>query len=199
MFTGLIEATGFVEAVRPVASGREFVLATPLAAELADGDSIAVNGVCLTVTGHTQTTFGATISPETLRVTTLGEIGPGARVNLERPLRHDGRVGGHFVLGHVDGVGRIRALDQDGDCFWLVIDIPQGLTPYVIPKGSIAVDGISLTIATLEEQRIRIQIVPYTWEHTALRELGPGAGVNIETDVIGKYVASLMKRTEVGA
>jgi len=192
MFTGLIEATGVVESVQTIATGRRVHVATPIAAELSDGDSIAVNGVCLTVTERTAAGFSATVSPETLRVTTLGTAAAGSRVNLELPLRHDGRLGGHFVLGHVDGVGRIVSIVPDGDCYWLEVEVPEDLAGYLIPKGSIAIDGISLTIATLEKTRVRIQIVPFTWSHTALAALAPGDGVNVETDMIGKYVARLM-------
>jgi riboflavin synthase len=192
MFTGLIEATGVVDAVQTAETGRRMRIATPLAAELADGDSIAVNGVCLTVTDRTPAGFSATVSPETLRVTTLGGAATGTRVNLELPLKHDGRLGGHFVLGHVDGVGRIVSIVPDGECYWLEVDVPSALAGYLIPKGSIAIDGISLTIATLEGSRVRIQIVPFTWSHTALGALSPGDPVNVETDMIGKYVARLM-------
>lgn len=192
MFTGLIEATGVVDAVDANGGGNRLSISTGIAAELADGDSVSVNGVCLTVTGREPGRFSATVSPETLRVTTLGDARIGRRVNLERPLRHDGRLGGHFVLGHVDGVGRVVRLEPDGDCYWLELDVPPALSGYLIPKGSIAVDGISLTIATLEGARAGIQIVPFTWQHTALRALGAGDSVNIETDVIGKYVARLM-------
>jgi riboflavin synthase len=192
MFTGLIEATGVVEAVQQRATGRVFQVTTPIAAELAEGDSVAVNGVCLTVTATTGVRFEATVSPETLRVTTLGIAETGRRVNLERPLRHDGRLGGHFVLGHVDGVGRVTSIEPDGECYWLDVEIPDELAPFLIHKGSIAIDGISLTIASVEQSRVRIQIVPFTWAHTSLSTLQVGAPVNIETDVIGKYVARLL-------
>jgi riboflavin synthase len=161
-----------------------------IAAELA-GDSVAVNGVCLTVTATTGARFEATVSPETLRVTTAGAE-TGSRVNLERPVRHDGRLGGHFVLGHVDGVGRVTSIEPDGECYWLDVEIPVELAPFLIHKGSIAIDGISLTVASVEQSHVRIQIVPFTWAHTSLSTLRPGAPGNIETDVIGKYVARLL-------
>lgn len=198
MFTGLIEATGVVDAVDAHASGSRLSISTGIAAELADGDSVSVNGVCLTVTNCAPGRFAATVSPETLRVTTLGHAQIGRRVNLERPLKHDGRLGGHFVLGHVDGVARVVRLEPDGDCYWLDLDVPAALSSYLIPKGSIAVDGISLTIATLEGTRVGIQIVPFTWQHTALGALEAGDSVNIETDVIGKYVARLMDSRRPG-
>jgi len=192
MFTGLIEAVGIVREVGPTPGGRILEVQSALAAELADGDSVAVNGVCLTVTSPASSCFRATISPETMRVTTLGSVEAGERVNLERPLKFDGRLGGHFVLGHVDGVGSVTAVEPAGDCYWLDVDVPAGLAPLLIHKGSIALDGISLTIATLDGSRVRVQIVPFTWEHTTLSAKRPGSAVNIETDVIGKYVARLM-------
>ncbi len=192
MFTGLIETVGEVRAVTPVATGRHISIAAPFAAELAAGDSIAVNGVCLTATEFDPNGFTATVSPETLRVTTLGDLRPGDAINLERPMRADGRLGGHFVLGHVDGVGQIRTIRPDGDCYWVEVTLPASLRPLCISKGSIALDGISLTVAELTDDSVRVQIVPFTWAHTALSTARAGRGVNIEVDVIGKYVARLM-------
>jgi riboflavin synthase len=192
MFTGLIEAVGLVQEVEPTAGGRILEVQSPLAAELVDGDSVSVNGVCLTVTSRASSSFRATISPETMRVTTLGRVQAGERVNLERPLRFEGRLGGHFVLGHVDAVGQVTAIEPDGDCYWLGVAAPAELAPFLIHKGSIALDGISLTIAALEDSHVRVQVVPFTWEHTTLSAKRPGAALNIETDVIGKYVARLV-------
>ena len=160
---------------------------------MALGESIAVNGVCLTVTSTDGQRFGVDVSPETLRVTTLGGFNVGRVVNLERPLRADARLGGHFVLGHVDGVGRIRSLRSDGACYWLEVEAPARLGQYLIDKGSIALDGISLTIAKLEGHVLSVQIVPFTWKHTALAFAKPGELVNIEADVLGKYVARLLE------
>jgi riboflavin synthase len=196
MFTGLIEATGTIErgpATSGSATGVELRVGTGLAAELTAGDSIAVNGVCLTATATAEDGFDAIVSPETLRVTTLGALRTGQLINLERPLKADARLGGHFVLGHVDGVGRIRSLEPAGDCYWLDVETPAALAPLLILKGSITVDGISLTIAELLDDRVRIQIVPFTFAHTALRAARAGDAVNIEADVIGKYVARLMQ------
>jgi len=193
MFTGLIEATGTVGHAAPAATGVQLRVATRLGADLTAGDSVAVNGVCLTVAIAARDGFDAIVSPETLRVTTLGTMRPGQLVNLERPLKADARLGGHFVLGHVDGVGRIRSLDADGDCYWLDVETPTALAPLVILKGSITVDGISLTVAELLDDRVRIQIVPFTFAHTALKAARAGDAVNIEADVIGKYVARLMQ------
>jgi riboflavin synthase alpha subunit len=195
MFTGLIETTGRVERVQTVATGdgRGCRIATPVAAELRPGDSIAVNGVCLTVTEADASGFGAGISPETLRVTTLADLAPGHVVNLERPLRADARLGGHFVLGHVDGVGQVVAFTPDGDGYVLEVDSPAAVARYLISKGSIAVDGISLTIAAFTAGRFRAQIVPFTASHTTLGGIRAGDRVNLEADVLGKYVAGLLQ------
>jgi riboflavin synthase len=199
MFTGLIEDVGRVE--RPAAGGgSDLRVATPLAGELRSGDSVAVNGVCLTVTVADATGFGAHVSPETLRVTTLGALRDGSLVNLERPLRADGRIGGHFVLGHVDGVGRIARLARDGESYWLDVDVPADLAPAIVSKGSVAIDGISLTVAALAGTRLGVQIVPFTFAATALRAAQAGDGVNLETDIIGKHVLRLFAlRSEAGA
>lgn len=175
-------------------------LETGLGAELRPGDSVAVNGVCLTATETDARGLLVDVSPETLRVTTLSFMAEGRVVNLERPLRADSRVGGHFVLGHVDAVGRVAELRPDGGAYWLEIEFPKRLAPLVIPKGSIAVDGISLTVASLSGDRCGIQIVPFTWQHTNLRHLRAGEQVNLEGDVLGKYVArSLEARGVVGS
>jgi riboflavin synthase len=192
MFTGLIEVTGGIVMVEARGSGRRLRVRTSLAAELAAGDSIAVNGVCLTVAGLTSDWFEADVSPETLRVTTLGGFEAGRPVNLERPLRADARLGGHFVLGHVDGVGRIETITADGDNYWIEIAAPAAVSRFLISKGSVAVDGISLTVARLDDGRFGVQIVPYTWAHTALAMARTGDIVNLEADVLGKYVARLM-------
>jgi len=192
MFTGLIEAVGRVEAVPEESTGQRLSIESPFAGDLSSGDSVAVNGVCLTAASIGPSGFAATVSPETLRVTTLGDLCAGDGVNLERPMRADGRLGGHFVLGHVDGVGEISAIRPDGDCYWVDVTLPGSLLPLCISKGSIAIDGISLTIAQLSGASVRLQIVPFTWTHTALSRARPGQRVNVEADVIGKYVARLM-------
>jgi riboflavin synthase len=199
MFTGIVEATGRVARVDPAGTGRRLRIDTALGAELCAGDSIAVNGVCLTVVACDATGFAADISPETVRVTTLGDRAPGEPVNLERPLRADARLGGHFVLGHVDGVGRVAALRPDGEGYWLEVDVPEPLEPYMISKGSIAVDGISLTIASLDIGRVGVAIVPFTHAHTTLGSARVGDRVNLEADVLGKYVARLLDERSVRA
>jgi riboflavin synthase len=199
MFTGLIETTGRIARIDDAGDARRIRVAASLGASLRDGDSIAVNGVCLTVTEADGDGFGATISPETLRITTLGALTVGRLVNLERPLRADARLGGHFVLGHVDAVGRIADLRADGDCYWLDVEVPEAVEALAVAKGSVAIDGISLTIARLTAGRIGVQIVPFTFAHTSLAEAAAGDAVNLEADVIGKYVAKLMgARTAVG-
>ncbi|HUL73195.1 MAG TPA: riboflavin synthase [Vicinamibacterales bacterium] len=196
MFTGLIEALGHVEDASGLAPGR-LAIATPLGAELSPGDSVAVNGVCLTVVEANGARFAADISPETRRVTTLGSLAPGQIVNLERPLRADARLGGHFVLGHVDAVGRIVTVRPEGDGYWLDVEIPPAIGAYVIPKGSIAIDGISLTIAALDGRRVGVAVVPFTFAHTTLGTARAGDRVNLEADVLGKYVARLLAGGEV--
>lgn len=196
MFTGLIETTGRIESLERSESGARLRVGTSLASQLSAGDSVAVNGVCLTALAPDANGFGADVSPATLAVTTLGSFTAGRIVNLERPVRADARMGGHFVLGHVDGVGRIEGWRQDGDCHWLDVAVPRELDPYLIAKGSIAVDGISLTVASLSAGRVSIQIVPFTYAHTALPEARVGDTVNLEADVLGKYVARLLAARE---
>jgi riboflavin synthase len=188
MFTGLIEHVGRVEALEPIEGGYRLSIETPVSGELHDGDSIAVNGVCLTVVRRDPERFITEIGPETARVTTLGALRRGGVVNLERPMRPDGRMGGHFVLGHVDCKGVLTGIREDGEFWWITVAFDPGLAPYFIPKGSVAVDGISLTVATLRDSEFDVQIIPFTWDHTNLQAIRPGDGVNLEVDVIGKYV-----------
>src|SRR4029450_4426315 len=188
MFTGLIEALGEVAEVKPTPSGFRLRLTTPIAAEILPGDSLSVNGVCLTAVSCDAAGIHADISPETARVSALGTIPRGAIVNLERPLRADARLGGHFVQGHVDATGTIEDIRPDGDSYWLTIRYPAVLAPYIVRKGSIAVNGISLTVAGLDERRFDVQIIPYTWEHTNLHSAKPEDIVNLECDILGKYV-----------
>jgi len=189
MFTGLIESLGVVSDVTPGASGVRLRVSTLLASELQLGESLAVNGVCLTVMSAAEGTVQADIGPETARVTTLGSLRSGQPVNLERAMRADGRVGGHFVQGHVDGTGTVKATREDGDAHWLTVGFGESLAAYVIPKGSIAIDGVSLTIAALREGEFDVMIIPFTWDHTNLHALAPRDRVNLECDMVGKYVA----------
>jgi riboflavin synthase len=192
MFTGLVEDTGRIAVAVPGDSGGRCVVRSALGAALATGDSIAVNGVCLTAVVVSPSGFEADVSPETARVTTIGDWRVGRVVNLERPLRADARLGGHFVLGHVDGVAKLQSLRMDSGSYWLEFTLPPEIAPFVIHKGSIAVDGISLTIAELRDDRFAVQIIPHTWVTTTLSELKVGDRVNLEADVLGKHVARLM-------
>jgi riboflavin synthase len=188
MFTGLIERVGEIVERKPMAAGMRYRIASSLASELAPGDSLAVNGVCLTVISAVDGQVHADVGPETLRVTTLGALDRGAVVNLERPLRADGRLGGHFVQGHVDGNGNVEEIRPDAEFHWITISYPPALAPYLVLKGSIAVDGISLTIAGLGNDRFDVMIIPYTFENTNLRTLKIRDRVNLECDMVGKYV-----------
>jgi riboflavin synthase len=189
MFTGLIESVGVVSAVEPAASGVRLRVRTPLVSELQPGDSLAVNGVCLTVVTSAGGSVQFDVGPETLRVTTLGTLAADAEVNLERAMRADSRFGGHFVQGHIDATGSVTAVRQDADSHWLTIGFGDALAAYMIPKGSIAIDGVSLTIAALRERECDVMIIPFTWQHTNLHARSPGDRVNLECDLVGKYVA----------
>ena len=193
MFTGLIESVGTVEELAPSASGQRIRVSTTLVAELSPGDSLAVNGVCLTVVATCGGCVHADVSPETLRVTTLGNLKTGTRVNLERSLRADARIGGHFVQGHVDATGLIERLHQNGDAYWLTVRYPPMIAGYLVRKGSIAVDGISLTIAGLGEHQFDVQLIPFTFQHTNLQEARAEDAVNLECDMLGKYVVRAME------
>jgi riboflavin synthase len=188
MFTGLVEATGELIERKPTSGGFRLRIASPLAPELAPGDSVAVNGVCLTVILAKSAEIHADVGPETIRVTTLGSLPQGSVLNLERPLRADGRLGGHFVQGHVDGIGYIEEMRAEAEFHWLTVSFSRQLAAFVVHKGSIAVDGISLTIAGLGAERFDIQVVPYTMEHTNLRRAQIRDRVNLECDLVGKYV-----------
>jgi riboflavin synthase len=189
MFTGLIESVGVVSGVTPDAAGMRLRVSTLLASELQPGESLAVNGVCLTVVSAADGTVHADIGPETARVSTLGSLRSGQPVNLERAMRADSRVGGHFVQGHVDGTGTVKAMREDGDAHWLTVGFGEALAAYVIPKGSIAMDGVSLTIAALRDGEFDVMIIPFTWDHTNLHALATRDRVNLECDMVGKYVA----------
>jgi len=188
MFTGIVEGVGEVAEVKPTPAGLRLRLNTSLSSELTPGESLAVNGVCLTVVSSGANGTHMDVSPETLRVTAFGSLKRGSLVNLERPMRVDGRVGGHFVQGHVDATGSVDEIRQDGDFWWLTIRFPPSLASQIVRKGSIAVDGVSLTVAGVDDRRFDVQIIPYTWEHTSLRGLKPNELVNLECDMLGKYV-----------
>ena len=189
MFTGLIEAVGEVAEIKPTPGGLRMRIDTPLASEFVAGDSIAVSGVCLTVVSADASGFHADVSPETIRVSTLGTIRRGALVNLERPLRADARLGGHFVQGHVDGMATIDDIREQGDSYWMTVKFPAELAALLVRKGSVAVNGISLTVAGVDDRHFDVQIIPFTWSHTNLRVSKAGDVVNVECDILGKYVA----------
>lgn len=191
MFTGIIETTGEVAEI----GGGRLAIRTPLARELRESDSIAVNGVCLTALQPDANSFHADLSPETLRRTNLGQLSPGALVNLERPLQPASRLGGHFVQGHADGVAevvKIESVDSAGN-YWLDVRVPPDLLRYVAWKGSVALNGISLTIAALDRDVLGVAVIPYTYEHTNLRAARPGDFLNVECDLIARYLERLLK------
>ena len=193
MFTGIVEAIGTLAEVKGTGGGFRVRIHTPLSAEMKVGDSLAVNGVCLTAILIDGEHLHADVGPETSRITTLGSLQRGQQVNLERPLKADGRFDGHFVTGHVDGIGVIDEIRSEGEAHWLTIGFPPALAPLFIRKGSVALDGISLTVAGLGERQFDVMAIPFTWEATTLRGLRKGDKVNLECDVIGKYVARAME------
>ncbi|MGE3955102.1 MAG: riboflavin synthase [Vicinamibacterales bacterium] len=189
MFTGLVESVGEIVESVPSGGGMRVRIATALGPHLTMGESVAVNGVCLTVIEHDAGGMRADVGPETLRVTTLGGLAPGSLVNLERSMRADSRFGGHFVQGHVDAVGRIASVVADLEFHTVRVGYPAAFAANLIHKGSIAVDGISLTVAGLSDGQFELMIIPFTMAHTNLRQAAAGTPVNLEFDVIGKYVA----------
>jgi riboflavin synthase len=196
MFTGIVEALGEIAEVKPTPAGLRLRLNTSLSPELTPGDSLAVNGVCLTVVSSDSSGIHLDVSPETLRVTAFPSLKRGAIVNLERPMRFDGRFGGHFVQGHVDATGTIDEIRKDGDFWWVTIRFPPSLASQIVRKGSIAVDGISLTVAGVDDRRFDVQIIPFTWEHTNLRGMKANDPVNLECDMLGKYVLRALEATK---
>jgi len=189
MFTGLIEEVGVVERMRQHDGVEQLAIKGEGAvAGLAIGQSIAVDGTCLTVTSVEHNLFEADVSEETLARTTLGELRRGDPVNLERPCRPSDRLGGHFVTGHIDGVGTIVELREADSMWWYSFSYPQALRPLLVKKGSVAVDGISLTIAGLNDISFGVAIIPHTYRHTTLGTKQVGRRVNLETDLLGKYV-----------
>ena len=193
MFAGIVEEMGVIKTIARHREGaRVEVLAKTILDDLEVGDSVAVNGACLTVAARQPASFEADLSGETLQRTTLGQLAVGDGVNLERSLRFNGRVGGHLVSGHVDGVGKIRARRQEGDTLRFSIELPKELLRYCVSKGSIAVDGISLTINQVGDGQIHVAVIPHTAKVTTLGVKGVGATVNLETDLIAKYLERLL-------
>jgi riboflavin synthase len=198
MFTGITEHIGKIDSLEAAKDGGRLRVSLPdagdFAASIKLGDSISVNGCCLTIVEFDRDHFSADLSRETLRRTSFGEKKSGDLVNLERPLAANARLGGHFVQGHVDGIGRVTRLLAEGDNWWLSVRVPEDQRRYVAEKGSIAIDGISLTVARWQEGIADIAIIPFTHAHTNVRAMSPHDAVNIETDILAKYVESLIAR-----
>ncbi len=194
MFTGLIEDLGRLRELRLGGSQAQLIVATNLPmTELSLGESIAVNGVCLTVTAYGEGAFTADVSPETLDCTSLGRLSRGSRVNLERALRLSDRLGGHLVSGHVDGLAKISDLYRDGNAWRFTFQADAGVMDFLVAKGSVAIDGISLTINEVSEESFSLAIIPHTLSLTTLQDRKVGDVVNVETDLIGKYVARFLR------
>ncbi len=204
MFTGIIEHTGTIEAlVLNEDGGRVTIHAPSVAPSLAVSNSIAVNGCCLTIVDLRHSRFSADLSGETIRKTSFGAktgaLAQGARVNLEQPLTAGKEFGGHFVLGHIDTAGRVTHLSAEGENWWFGVQVPAHFARYVVPKGSITIDGISLTVARWHDNIAEVAVIPYTYEHTNIRDRKPGDAVNLEGDVLGKYVESYLQQRNLAA
>jgi riboflavin synthase len=193
MFTGLVEALGQVRQAQAEGAGRLLAVAAPFAAELAVGESVAVNGACLTVVARDRDTCRFQLGPETLLRTNLGELQPGDGVNLERALRVSDRLGGHLVQGHVDGLGTVLRRERQGDYEFVAFGCAAELTRQMVPKGSVAVDGVSLTLVDVAAAEFSVMLIPHTLAATTLGRKGPGARVNLETDLLAKYVCKALE------
>lgn len=200
MFTGIIEETGEIKALTATAgaSGRIEISGALVLEGTRIGDSIAVSGVCLTVVELSDRAFKVDVMPETMRLTTLGGLEAGSRVNLERALGAGGRLGGHLVNGHIDGVGTVRDRRSRENAVILEIGVPGELATYVVPKGSIALDGISLTVVDVADGSFRVSVIPHTLGRTTLGDARPGTRLNVEVDIIAKYVEAFLSRRESG-
>jgi riboflavin synthase len=194
MFTGIVEELGRVVSLDTKETGARLTIAcSAILQDASIGASIAVNGACLTAVELAENQFSADLAPETLKRTNLGDLKPGSPVNLERPLRANSRLDGHFVLGHVDGVATVVSIEQLGeDNWWLRIELPPELSRYVVMKGSLAIDGISLTVAEIDREVVGFTIIPHTYEHTTLHAYGGGSRVNIEVDILAKHLEKLV-------
>ena len=198
MFTGIVEECGTVLGVlKNGVSGSLQIQASTVLEGTKTGDSIAVNGVCLTVTKLTKSSFTADVMAETFRRTNLGSLGKNSRVNLERAMAADGRFGGHIVSGHIDGTGVISRIKEEGNAVWIYISAPQSVLNLIVEKGSVAVDGISLTVAAVSDKEFAVSVIPHTRENTALSGKKTGAVVNLENDIIGKYVQKLTGTAQI--
>lgn len=193
MFTGLVEEKGILKEKIPTGDGFQFeIQAQKVLEDLNIGSSIAVNGCCLTVVKRTEGTFSVDTIEETLNKTNLGILKQGDKVNLERPLKADARLGGHFVLGHIDTTGRIEDIKELSNSHWMTISFPEKFKQYLIYVGSVAIDGVSMTVAELKDNSFSVGIIPHTWKETIFSEKKIGDTVNLEFDVLGKYVERIM-------
>lgn len=198
VFTGIVEECGTVlDVLKNGVSGSVQIQASTVLEGTKTGDSIAVNGVCLTVTKLTKSSFTADVMAETFRRTNLGNLGKNSRVNLERAMAADGRFGGHIVSGHIDGTGVISRIKEEGNAVWIYISAPQSILNLIVEKGSVAVDGISLTVAAVSDKEFAVSVIPHTRENTALSGKKTGAVVNLENDIIGKYVQKLTGTAQI--
>ena len=197
MFTGIIKELGRIEAVEGSADGARLRVSASLASELGEGDSVSVNGACLTATSVAGDAFAADVMHQTLELTTLGQLEPGSSVNLELPLRASDRLGGHVVQGHVDGVAAVAEITDDGFAQRVRVELPDDLLPYVVEHGSIAIEGVSLTVAALTEGGVEVSLIPETLERTTLGGVAVGDRLNVECDVLARYVRRQLE-TEPG-
>ena len=197
MFTGIIEEVGVIKSIRMGAKSAVITIqADKVMEDIHLGDSIAMNGVCLTVTSFDQKSYSVDIMHESLKRTNLSGMKAGSRVNLERAMPADGRFGGHIVAGHVDGTGTITSMKKDDNAVWIYVDTVPSVLKYIVEKGSITIDGISLTVAEVDSKSFAVSVIPHTGMHTTLLEKKPGDTVNLETDMIGKYVEKLLRFKE---
>lgn len=193
MFTGIVEEVGMVKSIKMGAKSAIITIqADKVMEDIQLGDSIAANGVCLTVTSFDRNSYSVDVMHETLRRTNLGSLKSGSRVNLERAMAADGRFGGHIVAGHIDDTGTIISMEKDDNAIWITVQTKPQVLKYIVEKGSIAMDGISLTVATVSEKDFAVSVIPHTGSNTTLLEKKPGDTVNLETDMVGKYVEKLL-------
>lgn len=192
MFTGIVEDIGEIGSIEQNGSSLVLQIKAKFASELSIGESVAVNGICLTVTKHDDASFCADVTPETFRRTSLSLLSAGSPVNLERAMRADGRFGGHIVSGHIDGTGRLTAIRREDNAYNVFFRVEKSLARYIIEKGSVALDGISLTVASVRDEgnygEFSVAVIPHTWENTALKNKRVGSVINVECDVVGKYI-----------
>ena len=192
MFTGIIEATGVIKSIETEGSNRHFEIESPVSGELRVDQSVAHNGVCLTVTKLADNHHWVTAVDETLKKSSLGQLKPGARINLERCMKMDGRLDGHIVQGHVDATGKVKRITEEEGSWLFTFQFPSQFAKHIVEKGSISINGISLTCFNVGRSEFTVAIIPYTYEHTTMRDLKEGDTVNLEFDVIGKYVDRIL-------